>query len=239
LKRLLLIALALIATACPSDAPDEPVAAGTTASEAPSTEVPSPSTIPETRVPRLEGKNIEKARQLAEEAGLLVLVDTKLTDQVREGTVLRQSPKPQNVVNEGASVELLLAKALPLIPSVVGDRLTRARRTLQNRGFEVQVKKETSSQPRDTVISQNPAGGTSARPGRVVTIVVAKPPPEGGGGGNCTPGYSPCLESGPSDYDCAGGSGDGPAYTEPGVTYQVTGSDPYGLDADNDGYGCE
>jgi Ca2+-binding RTX toxin-like protein len=69
------------------------------------------------------------------------------------------------------------------------------------------------------------------------------PPPSGGGGGGggggCTPGYSPCLPLGPSDYDCSGGDGNGPAYTQPGVVYRVTGSDPYGLDADNDGFGCE
>jgi hypothetical protein len=68
------------------------------------------------------------------------------------------------------------------------------------------------------------------------------PPPDGGGGGGgatCTPGYSPCLPVGPSDYDCFGGGGNGPAYTKPGVTYRVTGSDPYGLDGDNDGFGCE
>lgn len=64
---------------------------------------------------------------------------------------------------------------------------------------------------------------------------ITPPPPPN----NCTPGYSPCLQLGPSDYDCAGGSGDGPAYADPGVTYRVTGSDPYDLDADNDGYGCE
>lgn len=57
---------------------------------------------------------------------------------------------------------------------------------------------------------------------------------------NCTPGYKPCLVwHGGADYDCYGGSGDGPYYTEPGVVYTVTGSDPYGLDADNDGLGCE
>jgi IPT/TIG domain len=61
----------------------------------------------------------------------------------------------------------------------------------------------------------------------------------GGPSPSCTPGYSPCLPVGPSDYDCYGGGGNGPAYTKPGVTYTVTGSDPYGLDADNDGYGCE
>jgi len=65
----------------------------------------------------------------------------------------------------------------------------------------------------------------------------------GGGGGdqdNCTPGYSPCLVvHGGADYDCYGGGGNGPYYTAPGVAYHVTGSDPYGLDADNDGLGCE
>ena len=61
-----------------------------------------------------------------------------------------------------------------------------------------------------------------------------------GGTSNCTPGYSPCLvyHNG-ADYDCSGGGGNGPYYTEPGVVYTVTGSDPYGLDADNDGKGCE
>jgi hypothetical protein len=52
----------------------------------------------------------------------------------------------------------------------------------------------------------------------------------------CTPGYSPCIPPGP-DVDCAGGSGNGPRYVQGPVT--VTGSDPYGLDSDHDGIGCE
>jgi hypothetical protein len=40
-----------------------------------------------------------------------------------------------------------------------------------------------------------------------------------------------------SDVDCAGGSGNGPAYVSGPV--QVLGGDPYGLDADGDGIGCE
>jgi hypothetical protein len=62
----------------------------------------------------------------------------------------------------------------------------------------------------------------------------------GGGGSNCTPGYSPCLVwHGGADYDCYGGGGNGPYFTAPGVTYRVTGSDPYDLDGNGDGYGCE
>jgi hypothetical protein len=57
-----------------------------------------------------------------------------------------------------------------------------------------------------------------------------------GGGGNCTSGYSPCL-SPATDYDCAGGTGDGPKYAQGPI--QVTGSDPYDLDSDGDGVACE
>ncbi len=60
---------------------------------------------------------------------------------------------------------------------------------------------------------------------------VTQPPPS-----NCTPGYDPCIPPG-ADVDCAGGSGNGPRYIQGPVT--VTGSDPYDLDSDNDGIGCE
>ena len=53
---------------------------------------------------------------------------------------------------------------------------------------------------------------------------------------NCTPGYTPCLPPA-SDYDCASGKGDGPKYVDGPI--EVTGSDPYGLDGNNDGVGCE
>jgi hypothetical protein len=52
----------------------------------------------------------------------------------------------------------------------------------------------------------------------------------------CNPNYSGCLDPYASDYDCAGGSGDGPEYTG---TVEVTGYDEYGLDDDGDGIGCE
>jgi len=61
----------------------------------------------------------------------------------------------------------------------------------------------------------------------------------GGGSGACTPGYSPCLvDHAGADYDCDGGGGNGPYYTQPGVTYSVTGNDPYGLDGNHDGKAC-
>jgi len=45
-----------------------------------------------------------------------------------------------------------------------------------------------------------------------------------------------CLDPDAYDYDCANGSGNGPEYAGP---VEVVGADPFGLDADGDGYGCE
>lgn len=53
---------------------------------------------------------------------------------------------------------------------------------------------------------------------------------------NCHPSYSGCLNPNASDYDCAGGSGNGPYYTG---TVQVYGYDEFDLDRDGDGWGCE
>src|SRR3990167_4056721 len=53
---------------------------------------------------------------------------------------------------------------------------------------------------------------------------------------NCHPSYSGCLKMNAGDYDCASGSGNGPNYTG---AVQVYSSDPFDLDRDNDGWGCE
>jgi hypothetical protein len=80
-------------------------------------------------------------------------------------------------------------------------------------------------------------------PTKTVTVT-ARPKPrsaeskrssDAGASRNCTPGYSPCLPPA-SDYDCRGGTGNGPKYSGP---VRVTGSDPYDLDRDGDGRACE
>jgi len=54
----------------------------------------------------------------------------------------------------------------------------------------------------------------------------------------CDPNYEgECLTPGIGDYDCSGGSGDGPNYVYSSVT--VVGEDVYGLDANSNGVGCE
>jgi beta-lactam-binding protein with PASTA domain len=192
-----------------------------------------------TTIPDVVGRSIGSAQRLLELDGLVGEVLEERVSNEPEGTVLGQSRAAGITVEEGYSLGLFVAgpSSVKVIPNVAGDKVARARRALENEGFEVQIRREVSSRPRDTVISQSLAGGTEARPGRQVTLVVAKsaPPNNVTSEGSCTSGYSPCLPPA-SDYDCLGGGGDGPAYTG---RVTVTGSDPYGLDSDNDGVGCE
>ncbi len=60
-------------------------------------------------------------------------------------------------------------------------------------------------------------------------------PPTAGAPSGCHPSYDPCVPI-TSDVDCAGGSGNGPAYVG---RVTVIGPDVYGLDNDGDGVGCE
>ncbi len=54
---------------------------------------------------------------------------------------------------------------------------------------------------------------------------------------NCHPSYAgACLKVNAGDYDCAGGSGNGPNYT--GLV-RIVGPDEFDLDRDGDGLGCE
>jgi endonuclease YncB( thermonuclease family) len=64
-----------------------------------------------------------------------------------------------------------------------------------------------------------------------------QPPPQPAAPSNCHPSYvGACLDRNASDYDCAGGEGDGPKYTG---FVRVVGPDDFGLDRDGDGLACE
>ena len=78
--------------------------------------------------------------------------------------------------------------------------------------------------PRPVVSKPAPVRTTAPRP-------APKPAPA------CHPSYAgACLDPGASDYDCAGGKGNGPLYTG---RVTVVGPDVFDLDRDGDGVGCE
>ena len=62
------------------------------------------------------------------------------------------------------------------VPNVVGSSISVATQRLQNEGFEVVPVRDNSDKPRNTVIGQDPQGGTSAAEGSRVTINVSDGP---------------------------------------------------------------
>ncbi len=134
------------------------------------------------------------------------------------------------------------------VPRLVGLTLGSARAALAERGLRERIRYRTTSRyPAGTVIAQSHRGGVGVLPDSRVTLVVAKapppttappPPPPTAPARDCDPSYPDvCLDPSAEDYDCAGGSGNGPEYVEGPI--RVRPPDPFGLDADGDGWGCE
>jgi hypothetical protein len=205
---------------------------------APPTPTAAPTPTPTAGVPAVESLSLTKAKRKLLAAGLQVGDIDRRPSSKSKDTVLRQGVDKGTKLEPGSSVDLVVAVPLPRVPSVVGKSETSAVRRLKNAGFEVKKTTQTRTTGQDEVVlSQSPAGETRAKPNSVVRIVISnvQRSPDTGASRNCTPGYSPCLAPA-SDYDCRGGSGNGPKYTGP---VRVTGSDPYDLDRDRDGKACE
>lgn len=81
-------------------------------------------------------------------------------------------------------------------------------------------------------------GPTSRMPDPRTPPPYPAPPPPAPAPSGCHSSYTGyCVVAGIGDWDCAGGSGDGPNYVP--VRVRVVGPDAFDLDADYDGYGCD
>jgi hypothetical protein len=92
-------------------------------------------------------------------------------------------------------------------------------------------------QDRDTGLRFAAVGTTSLLTVGFMAVLAFAPVAGAQPGSSCDPNYSGACVPIASDVDCAGGSGNGPAYVSGPVT--VVGNDIYGLDRDGNGTGCE
>ncbi|MDW5598573.1 excalibur domain-containing protein [Conexibacter stalactiti] len=83
-----------------------------------------------------------------------------------------------------------------------------------------------------------PAGSSAGNAASTRAEGAASGPTAAAAKRSCHPNYrGRCLKPNASDYDCAGGSGNGPYYVS--GPFRVVGSDPFRLDSDRDGIACE
>jgi resuscitation-promoting factor RpfB len=243
----LAVAVFLVAAVVNALGNESDIPSPTVAKESPSlTTTPEPTiapepVIPSTKVPPVIGLSLKQARQQATARNLDISIVRKYSNEPA-GTVLRQAVRAGKQVDEGTSIQLVIARPFPHVPGVAGRKAKGAKQELYGAGFRVVVQLQESSTAAGTVLYSIPAAGSQVKPGATITLVVAKAPPPPPPAppaptSSCHPSYTgACLDPSASDYDCAGGSGDGPKYT--GFVH-VVGYDEYGLDSDNDGLGCE
>jgi hypothetical protein len=228
----------LVASASDRDATETALSAPASTPSVQPTSSRSTPTSKLAKVPAVKGLSLTKAKRKLRAAGLEVGDIDRRPSSKRKGTVLQQSVDNGTKLEPSSTVDLVVAAPLPRVPSVIGKHEASAIRKLKNAGFRVKKARVTRTSGKDgVVLSQSPGPGTRAKPRSLVRIVISnvQRSSDTGGTSNCTPGYSPCLPPA-SDYDCRGGSGDGPKRTGP---VRVTGPDPYDLDRDGDGKACE
>jgi beta-lactam-binding protein with PASTA domain/predicted Ser/Thr protein kinase len=135
-------------------------------------------------VPPVVGVPYEQAASTLQGAGFAVgRVDVDSNEP--KDTVVRQSPSANTLAGPGSTITLYVSKGPKesVVPDVTSFGRTDAIATLRNSGFKVLVQVSDTNDPTydDSVMSQSPAGNSTAKPGTTVTIVVghyvAPPPP--------------------------------------------------------------
>ena len=132
---------------------------------------------PQVEVPNVKGRSRDDAIAILAEAGLQPKV-REVFNTAEPGTVIAQAPVGGEMVAQGTVVQINVSKGLePLeVPNVIGQQYDSAAGQLQGRGFAVARRNVESPQPRDTVIDQQPAGGSELARGGTVTLFVSKGP---------------------------------------------------------------
>jgi eukaryotic-like serine/threonine-protein kinase len=134
---------------------------------------------PRVEVPDVVGESREEAVAALTEAKLKFKIRDVFSKE-EENTVIAQFPLPGRMVIQGTSVQVNISKGVqPLtVPNVVGQQYDSAAGQLQGQGFAVARRDVDSSQPKDTVIDQQPKGGGSLARGGTVILYVSKGPKE-------------------------------------------------------------
>jgi beta-lactam-binding protein with PASTA domain/predicted Ser/Thr protein kinase len=130
-------------------------------------------------VPEVVGMSEQAATRKLEDAGFQVDVQRAFDDGVPKGDVIRQSPAPNQRIEQGETVTITVSRGpTPVeIPNLAGRPSEDARDTLVALGFKVKQKEEFSTEfANGEVIRTQPPAGEKAPRGSTVTMVVSKGP---------------------------------------------------------------
>jgi regulator of replication initiation timing len=126
-------------------------------------------------LPSFVGKKRSKAESTGQAFHWIVSV-VQVESHKAVGTILSQKPPPQTLMHLDATVTITVAKAFPpKLPKLLGETQADAGIVAMQHGWRMDVKKQESSEPVGTILSQTPSPGTYMRGSPPhFTIVVAK-----------------------------------------------------------------
>lgn len=126
-------------------------------------------------LPDVEGLTESEATEQLEALGLKVEVKREFSADTRSGRATRTVPGAGENAERGSTVDLYLSRGPKqvAVPSVVGQDVDQATKTLEDAGFEVDTTEEDGPEDEGEVTKQSPAGGGEADEGSTVELTVA------------------------------------------------------------------
>jgi beta-lactam-binding protein with PASTA domain/predicted Ser/Thr protein kinase len=133
-------------------------------------------------VPDVVGRPRDEAERLLQDAGFKTAVSEEESEDEDPGTVLRQEPAAGTQVAQGATVDLVVAKApeeVP-VPGVIDSTEEEATQALEDAGFKVRTDDAPVQTPDEDgiVVDQDPSPDTPRPKGSTVTITVGRFEPD-------------------------------------------------------------
>jgi eukaryotic-like serine/threonine-protein kinase len=131
-------------------------------------------------VPPVEGLSEGEATDAISQAGFNPKVTHEFSDTVEKGQVISQSPAPGTDLTKGRTITLSVSKGREgvAVPKLTGLSQNDAESQLKDLGLASKVTEQESSEDPGTVLSQDPAAGTTVDKGATVGLTVAKERPE-------------------------------------------------------------
>jgi beta-lactam-binding protein with PASTA domain len=123
-------------------------------------------------IPRVAGLTVAAAKKKLKDAGFESEVHEQPSDAVDAGKVISTDPGQGFPTKPGETVTLNVSTGVrtKAVPSVVGMDRSRAQNELEDAGFVVNEEPVDSDEPEDQVLTQDPAGNSTAKVGSTVRI---------------------------------------------------------------------
>jgi serine/threonine-protein kinase len=135
--------------------------------------------LPEVKIPKVEGLSLEKAQEIIQRAGLkFKLIGSAYHPEILPGRVVLQKPQMQRTVKMGSTVKLILSRGSRRVrvPDLVGKDLSQARAVLRENGIILKGVTEEAAADKipGTIIAQSISAEAAVAVGSLIYVTVAK-----------------------------------------------------------------